>query len=128
VSYSPLNFMVGHDGVVSTLTDMVQWVRAMESGRGLPAGSLEAAFRSGGTNDGRPTGYGFGWRLNELGGRRVVEHEGCWSGYRNGIVHVPELELSAIVLTNAADGESFWNCDDGLALARELVRRSLGIR
>jgi CubicO group peptidase (beta-lactamase class C family) len=117
ISYSRLNFMVGHDGVVSTIDDMARWA----AGTLFPAG----AFQSGLLNDGRPAGYGFGWRLAELEGQRMVQHEGCWAGYRNAIVHVPEAKLSVVVLTNAADGQEFWNCDDSVTLAREIARRRL---
>jgi CubicO group peptidase (beta-lactamase class C family) len=81
------------------------------------------AFQSGRTNDGRPTGYGFAWHLKDLDGVPVAQHEGCWAGYRNAIVRVPGKKLTVIVLTNAADGAEFWNCDDSVKLARELARR-----
>jgi CubicO group peptidase (beta-lactamase class C family) len=123
ISYSPLNFMVGHDGVVSTLDDMTLWATAIGRGKLLPAAEGSVMFQAGSTNDGRPTGYGFGWRLAGLKGARVFQHEGCWSGFRNGIVLSSDASSSAIVLTNAADAGEFWNCDDGLNLARELLHR-----
>jgi CubicO group peptidase (beta-lactamase class C family) len=117
ISYSRLNFMVGHDGVVSTIDDMARWA----AGTLFPAG----AFQSGLLNDGKLANYGFGWRLSELDGKHVGQHEGCWAGYRNAIVHVPEAKLSVVVLTNAADGKEFWNCEENVILGREIARRSL---
>lgn len=117
ISYSPLNFMVGHDGVITTVEDMVRWAGSWDG----PA--VAEAFQSGRTNDGRPTGYGFAWHLKDLDGEPVAQHEGCWAGYRNAIVRVPGKKLTVIVLTNAADGAEFWNCDDSVKLARELARR-----
>ena len=125
ISYSPLNFMVGHDGVVSTLADMETWARHLGQRTSSVSGANSPAFRSGSTNNGRRTNYSAGWRHAELDGRKVLQHEGCWSGYRNAIVHVPDARLSAIVLSNASDGKEFWNCDDNVQLARELIRRIL---
>jgi CubicO group peptidase (beta-lactamase class C family) len=121
ISYSPLNFIVGHDGVVSTIDDMTRWATAAVTGKLLSGGERAAMFRAGSTNDGTATQYGFGWRFADLDGVRVVQHEGCWSGFRNGMVLSVEGGLGAIVLTNAADGEEFWNCDDSLQLASGTV-------
>jgi CubicO group peptidase (beta-lactamase class C family) len=125
ISYSPLNFMVGHDGVVSTPGDMEIWARHLGKMTSSSSGASSPAFKSGSTNDGRPTNYSAGWRHAEINRTKVLQHEGCWSGYRNAIVHVPDARLSAVVLSNAADGKEFWNCEDNVQLARELIRRSL---
>ena len=125
ISYSPLNFMVGHDGVVSTIQDMTRWATAIGKEGVLSAESRLGMFQTGSTNDGKPTNYGFGWRIDSLDGKRVFQHEGCWSGFRNGIVLSADARLSAIVLTNAADNDTFWNCEESLTLARELLRRGM---
>ena len=124
ISYSPLNFIVGHDGVVSTLQDMTRWIRAIANGPLLTVAERSAMFETGFTNDASPIRYGFGWKLAELEGARVFQHEGCWSGFRNGIVLSPGAGFSAIVLTNANDADEFWNCEDSLNLARDLVRQA----
>jgi CubicO group peptidase (beta-lactamase class C family) len=122
ISYSPLNFILGHDGVVSTIEDMTRWAAAVQAGKLLPADLMASVFVSGSTRDGRPTNYGFGWRMSELEGNRVFQHEGCWSGYRNGIVYDAGSQRTAVVLSNAgAEGQEFWDCDEGLSLARRLL-------
>jgi CubicO group peptidase (beta-lactamase class C family) len=124
ISYSPLNFMVGHDGVVSTLQDMTRWAREMANGMLFTPAEHSAIFETGHTNDGAATQYGFGWRIAEVEKLRVFQHEGCWSGFRNGIVLSADRVFSAIVLTNANDVDEFWNCEESMNLARELVRRA----
>lgn len=124
ISYSPLNFMVGHDGVVSTIEDMARWTTAIGNGALLPPEKRAAMFHAGQTDDGKPTQYGFGWRLADLNGVRVFQHQGCWSGFRNAIVLSSDARRSAIVLTNAADNSEFWNCNEMLTLAREFFRRA----
>ena len=46
-------------------------------------------------------GYGLGWELYDLHGRKVVAHSGGYDGMISRQVLVPEEKLGIIILTNA---------------------------
>ena len=49
--------------------------------------------------------YGFGWRITEEKGERVVFHTGTTSGFKNALLWVPSKKLAVIVLTNRRQGD-----------------------
>jgi len=122
ISNSPLNFIVGHDGVISTIDDMTRWAAVIQGGKIPPAKYRRTAFTSGTTKKGERTNYGFAWRLSSLDAQRVLQHEGCWSGIATASRTCPQ-GLTAIVLSNATEGKEFWNCEDALAIARSLAQQ-----
>ena len=48
--------------------------------------------------------YGFGWRISEHQGHRLVSHTGETMGFRNALVRFPEEHLAVVVLTNRNEG------------------------
>lgn len=44
--------------------------------------------------------YGFGWRLKDYAGRKIVLHGGALPGYLSQIVVVPEEKLGIVILEN----------------------------
>ena len=55
-------------------------------------------------NDGTPTNYGFGWRLETRDGQRVVGHTGETRGFRNALLRYPDMKTTVILLTNRNEG------------------------
>ncbi len=50
------------------------------------------------------TGYGLGWRLNDLNGMLCVSHSGDLSGMLSKTIMIPDLNLGVVVLTNSYYG------------------------
>lgn len=48
--------------------------------------------------------YGFGWRLQDYRGRKLVQHGGAFDGMRAQIALVPEEGLGIVILTNLGRG------------------------
>ena len=51
--------------------------------------------------------YGFGWRISQHAGQRVVSHTGETMGFRNAIVRFPDRHLAVVVLTNRNEGTPY---------------------
>lgn len=50
------------------------------------------------------SGYGLGWRLNDMHGQFTVSHTGDLSGMLSKTIMLPDLELGVVVLTNSYYG------------------------
>jgi CubicO group peptidase (beta-lactamase class C family) len=53
-------------------------------------------------NDGTRHDYGFGWRLGEIRGHRIIEHGGGWQGFKSYIARYPGDKLTVVVFANLA--------------------------
>src|SRR5262249_62341410 len=60
-------------------------------------------------SDGKAFPYGFGWRLKEVNGHRLIEHGGAWQGFTMWISRYVDDRLSVVVLTNLESGHSTPN-------------------
>lgn len=94
---------VGDGGVVLSLRDFAGWQRAWTSAAIVPVASLERAWVPGRTNDGRPTGYGFGWNVGRRENARWLDHDGSYVGFRAYTALAPERGLMFVVLANRDD-------------------------
>ena len=92
-------------GIWSTLEDVAKWDTALRRNTLLRQASLEQMWTPAKLNDGRDAlvdsrVYGFGFRLGELRGHRVVSHTGA-SGTL--LLHLLEEPLTVIVFTNLSN-------------------------
>jgi len=91
--------------LASTVDDLATWVRAWEAGevvsRGLATRAWEASTLPGGTR----TGYGYGWKRQQLAGRTCLGHGGWVPGFTAALLHLPEEGLTAAVLVNTDDSD-----------------------
>lgn len=96
-----LNGMIGDGGVYASARDLLKWDRALANHALVNSETLEEAFESGKTNQGRPTGYGFGWMVVYEDEKLVnVHHAGGWVGFVTYIQRDIEKDRTLIVLTN----------------------------
>jgi CubicO group peptidase (beta-lactamase class C family) len=92
------------DGIVSTVRDMARFVQYISSPRvhgipSLPAKNVPALYQPvlpGGN-------YGYGWRINEKNGDRIIFQGGSIQGFSSNIVIWPERR-SGIILLSAQGG------------------------
>jgi CubicO group peptidase (beta-lactamase class C family) len=117
IDYTPLNFVYGDGNVNTDVDDMGRYAIALQEGRLLEPESIELAWSAPTLARGE-SNYGFGWSLGEIEGERLVSHGGSWVGFRSAIVHMPERQLTVVVMSNAAS-------TDAGDLAEEILRAYL---
>ena len=101
-----LDGVAGDGGIYASARDLLKWDQALSEGTLLAAEHYAEAYRSGWTNDGKETGYGFGWQLDHDG---KVSHGGGWVGFSSTIVRIPERRLLLVVLDNSSNSDRFWD-------------------
>ncbi len=97
-------FAIPADGIVSTVRDMAKFVQYIASPRvhglpSLPAKNVPALYQPvvpGGN-------YGYGWRIKEKNGDRIIFQGGSIQGFSSNIVIWPERR-SGIILLSAQGG------------------------
>ena len=94
----------------STVLDLAKWDAALYRDDVLTRASREAMWTPAKLTDGTTSGYGFGWFVGSLYGRRWVGHGGNMNGFSAEMTRFPDDSLTVIVLTNK-DGEDI----DGIA-------------
>lgn len=99
---------LGDGGIYTSVDELVNWIRALEAGRFAEASVPRVDTDVSGER------YGFGWKISDRGGRRVVFHTGESIGFRNAIVRFPDEHLAVVVLTNRNEGHPL---DMALAIA-----------
>lgn len=117
--YNIVNDVRGDGGIYSTLEDLFKWNMALANHSIIPKSYLDEAWTSGTTNDGEPTGYGFGWFLEyNPGDPVVVSHSGGWVGFATFLHNEVDAKNGFIVLTNNS-GESYGDIMNALNSIRQ---------
>jgi CubicO group peptidase (beta-lactamase class C family) len=101
---SPTSAVLGDGGIYTSVADLVAWDRALDTHTLVSAEAQRLAWTPPTLPDGTSARYGFGWFVDEDGGRRRLSHHGETCGFTNAIVKYPEQRLTVIVLTNRAGG------------------------
>jgi CubicO group peptidase (beta-lactamase class C family) len=90
-------------GVSLSVLDLITWVRALHAGKVLDSRSWAQVFEPVRLDSGHHFPYGFGWYLDEAGGRTVRRHCGDWHGFRLCLADYPADDLTVMVLTNLGE-------------------------
>lgn len=96
--------VLGDGGIYSSCHDLVRWVRALQRGALVDPELLAEATRGLVPTNKPGVAYGFGWRISDLHGERLVWHTGTTSGFKNALLWVPSKKLAVIILTNRRQG------------------------
>ena len=102
---SPTSAVLGDGGIYSSVEELVAWDRALDTHALVGESTQRLAWTAPALPDGTSSRYGFGWFVDDDGGRLRLSHHGETSGFTNAIVKYPEQRLTVIVLTNRAGGE-----------------------
>jgi CubicO group peptidase (beta-lactamase class C family) len=81
----------------------MKWNAALNSDRLLKSSSREQMWTPFTLTGGKPTGYGFGWRVDDFKGRKNIGHSGSTSGFSASLQRFPEDKLTIIVLCNSGE-------------------------
>lgn len=89
--------------LASTVDDLARWDAALYSEQLVKTASLEKAWTPYVLKDGKPTGYGYGWGVSKIRGRRAIAHGGGIHGFSTYAVRLPEERVFVAVLCNSDD-------------------------
>jgi CubicO group peptidase (beta-lactamase class C family) len=90
------------NGVVTTVLDYAKFDAAVDTHKLVSAATQEQMWTNQRTNDGKPIPYGLGWFVQNIGGTRVIWHNGYLPDrYSTLYVKVPEKRLTLIVFANS---------------------------
>jgi CubicO group peptidase (beta-lactamase class C family) len=100
--YDPLNYIVGDEGVYSSIEDLIKWNRAWEEEILVGRKSLTEAMTPVKLTNGN-FGAGFSWLFGKFNGDRVIYQDGVWVGFRNILLKIPAGGVTVIILSNRSD-------------------------
>jgi CubicO group peptidase (beta-lactamase class C family) len=86
--------------ILSTVEDVYTWNKALTDGKVISRESLEKAHTSHQLNNGKPTGYGYGWWLGNIQGSPDIKHDGLINGFSTFAVYLPQEKVFVAVFTN----------------------------
>jgi len=96
----------GAGGVVSTMDDMLRWMRHMDSSVVGSAATWELMKTPQRLANGTFTGYGFGLMVDRYRGVATLAHAGGVIGGNSQLIKIPSAKLDISVAVNRADANS----------------------
>ncbi len=100
--------------------DLATWLDALHGGEAMTDESYRQLIEPGDLNDGTKLRYALGIAVSDILGHRAIHHGGGINGFLAESLHLPDEELSVVVLTNTAGVPS------PSELAREIVVAMVG--
>lgn len=91
----------GDGGVYSSVSDYVKWDNSLYNETLVNSDLLNDAFSNwdeNGKTDGK--GYGFGWFIDEIKGKKYLTHEGSSTGFLNTTLRVPSEKITVAIYSN----------------------------
>ncbi len=90
-----------------SILDLAKWDAALYTEKLLHRSSFEQMWTPAKLLNGQsnPGNYGFGWRIANKDGHRVLDHGGAWQGFEVHISRYVDDKLTVVVLTNLADAD-----------------------
>jgi CubicO group peptidase (beta-lactamase class C family) len=92
-----LDGLFGDAGICASAEDLLRWDTALRDGTLIPNEIYREAYASGKLNNGKKTGYGFGWEIEPP---NVVDHFGEWEGFTSYIRRDLDMHTLLVVLSN----------------------------
>lgn len=83
-----------------SVLDVAKWEGALNSGKLLKKSSYDAMWTPIKTNNGMTQPWGFSWQIENLNGKRIIEHSGGWQGFTANFSRYPDKKLTVIVFVN----------------------------
>jgi CubicO group peptidase (beta-lactamase class C family) len=97
---TPFDDLTGGGSFYTTVHDLCIYDRALATNALVRPASMREALRSGYTNDGKPTNYGFGWFVGVYEGMQFSDHQGQWIGHYSYICRYLDHPLSMFLMSN----------------------------
>jgi CubicO group peptidase (beta-lactamase class C family) len=87
--------------LLSTVDDLAVWDGALYTEKLVKRASLEKMWTPYKLSDGTTNGYGYGWQMATLRGRRTMEHGGGIFGFVTYVIRMPDDRGYVAVLCNS---------------------------
>lgn len=94
------SYKIPGGGFISTVEDLAKFAIAMQSATLVKKETLDQMWTSLKTRDGKATGYGLGWGVNERNGMKEVDHGGAQQRVSTYLYTIPEKGLAVVLMTN----------------------------
>jgi len=115
---------VGAYGVYSTVGDLFLFDRALRAGYLIKPATQDSAYTDRNPMIRGHFNYGYGWRLFETPGEKVVYHTGWWHGFRHIFLRDMKNDVTIVLLGNMVNG-SLLHLDDLFKMTgMPIVRKS----
>ncbi len=98
-----LTDLMGAGSIVSTINDMTKWEAALRGEKLLNAQSKKEIWTQFTFNNGKPSPYGFGWRISDVRGNKLIGHTGQTAGFGAAIFRYVDSDVTVIALTNLGE-------------------------
>lgn len=98
-----LTDLMGAGSIVSTISDMVKWDAALNGKAFLKPESRREWWTQFTLSNGKPSIYGFGWRISDVRGHRMIGHTGQTAGFGAANFRYVNDGVNVIVLTNLGE-------------------------
>jgi CubicO group peptidase (beta-lactamase class C family) len=102
----------GSSSLFTTVEDLSKWVINFDKQIALKNPVYTRMLEDGVLINGNKVGYGYGLGFGVEGELKTVSHTGGWAGYRTVIMNFPDEKFSCIILSNAADFNSYGHSMD----------------
>jgi len=102
----------GSSSLFTTVDDLCKWVINFDQQIAVKNPVYTRMLEDGVLINGNKVGYGYGLGLGEAGKLKTISHTGGWAGYRTIIMNFPDEKFSCIILSNAADFDSYGHALD----------------
>lgn len=104
---SPMLNTTADGALYFSILDLAKWDAALYTEKLLHRSSLEQMWTPAQLLNGQPNpgSYGFGWRIAEKNGHRLLDHGGSWQGFEVHISRYIDDKLTVVVLTNLGDAD-----------------------
>ncbi|MFD1258054.1 serine hydrolase domain-containing protein [Mucilaginibacter terrae] len=104
VAQNFLDGPVGDKGIYSTIADLYLFDQALKAGKLIKAATQDSAYTGRNTALRGHFNYGYGWRIFEGPGEKVVYHTGWWHGFRHIFLRDLKNDVTIILLGNLVNG------------------------
>ena len=98
-----LTDLMGAGSIVSTISDMVKWDAALNGKNFLKPESRSDWWKQYTFTNGKPSPYGFGWRVSNVRGHPLIGHTGQTAGFGSANFRYVDDGVTVIVLTNLGE-------------------------
>ena len=85
---------------LSTISDLAKWEATLNSSNSLKPETRTMMWTPFKFNNGTNSGYAFGWRVDEVKGKKRIHHGGALDGFRSEYARFVDDKITVIVLTN----------------------------
>jgi CubicO group peptidase (beta-lactamase class C family) len=130
VAQNFLDGPVGDKGIYSTVGDLYIFDRTLRAGKLLKQSTMDSAYTPRNPLIHGHFSYGYGWRIFEAPGQKVIYHTGWWHGFRHIYLRDIKDDITIVLLTNLSNG-SLLKLDDlfkvtGMPIVRKSAYKGNG--